>query len=257
MHVMYVGAVGAGKTFCAVADAIEDKGDFIVSNVPMAVDDQNELAGKTVDVWERFDDDAFINSRCGALVLDEAPLWLDARKFEMLSGHARRKIIEHRKDDLFIVSTAQHIAFIDKVFRILCDEVRLVERRWFPFIGWIWPKCVRPTIICKDCGRIRRDGEGDDSHFIKRLFGVGTYYRWSAYPVTVIGAEESAAGDALNEEKAVRKGRRLFDIHIASAYDTHAKLSPIAAAALRKKRRETTPRTPEHILDVHVKSEET
>jgi len=119
MHIMYVGSVGSGKTYCAVADAIEDiakdRGDFIITNQPLDCEKLKQYVEKqkngrlvlddfVVNDWTDFVDDVVKDGRFGSLVIDEAPLWLDARKWDSLSGEARRKIIEHRKDDLFIVA---------------------------------------------------------------------------------------------------------------------------------------------------------
>lgn len=256
MHIMYCGAVGAGKTFCAVHDAIKDAGDFIFTNQP--IDDEKlaslyglenvsevlryqdkekiEAGTKIVKIWEDFSSNTVKEARCGTLLIDEAPLWLDARKWDSLSPDARRKIIEHRKDDLFIVSTAQDVSFIDKIFRILCDEVRILRMISLPFVGFLFPYSKRPTIICEHCGRIRRDGVGDDSSFLKKLFGFGTVYLYDVYKPTIILKEgQDATGQDLPEEKAIRHGFILFDIRIAQAYDTSKKLSAVADTALRKR----------------------
>jgi len=252
-HIMYVGPVGSGKTYNAVAHAIEDAGDFITTNQPIDESRLNQwlvenpkkakeifklgdgllgkIAKKVVE-WTTFGDDVAINARCGVLLIDEAPLWLDARKFDALSADARRKIIEHRKDDLLIISTAQDVAFIDKVFRLLCDEVRLVHQVSFPFIGWFWPTCVRPTIVCSHCGRIRRDGHGDDRG-LKRWFGFGTFYSWSTFKAKDLIDSQDTTGETV-EPKSIGGGWRLFDIRIAMIYDTSAKLSGVAKAAARR-----------------------
>jgi len=250
---MYVGPVGSGKTYNAVAHAIEDAGDYIVTNQPI---DQSRLIDwlegnpkkaeqifaladgtfakimKKVIEWTAFNEDVAIDARCGVLLIDEAPLWLDARKFDALSGDARRKIIEHRKDDLLIISTAQDVAFIDKVFRLLCDEVRLVHQVSFLFIGWIWPTCVRPTIICRNCHRVRRDGHGDDRG-IKKWFGFGTFYSWSTFKAKDLIDAQDTTGETV-EPKSIGGGWRRFDIRIAAIYDTSAKLSGVAKAAGRR-----------------------
>jgi len=252
---MYVGPVGSGKTYNAVAHAIGDAGDFITSNTPIQELSLNEYLAtsaknveamfttaegtikevlKKVVLWTTFSDEVAVGAKCGVLLIDEAPLWLDARKYDALSPDARRKIIEHRKDDLLIISTAQDVAFIDKVFRLLCDEIRLVRQVSFPFIGWIWPTCKRPTIVCSSCGRVRRDGHGDDRG-IKRWFGFGTFYSWTTFKAKDLIDSQDTTGEKV-EPKSIGSGNRLFDIRIAALYDTSRKLSALAAAATARKR---------------------
>lgn len=254
MHIMYVGAVGAGKTYCAVAEAIKDAGDYIITNQPLdgerlallygvkkdvvRLEDQAQIdAGtKAVKTWEDFSDEIAKEARCGTLLIDEAPLWLDARKWDTLSPDARRKIVEHRKDDLLIVTTAQDVSFIDKVYRILADEVRLVRKISIPLLGFFFPWSKRPTIICAHCGRVRRDGVGDDSNLLKRLTGFGTVYIWDVFKPTVLAQEQDATGAEIPEEKAIGHGFRLYDHRIAEVYDTSKKLSGVADRAISARR---------------------
>jgi len=254
-HIMYVGPVGSGKTFNAIAEAIQDTGDFIVTNTPVSAseahkwvmdhkkyrerlatraDGPHDLHPKQIVEWKDFADKEVETARCGAFIIDEAPLWLDARKYDSLSPEARRKIIEHRKDDLAIISTAQDVAFIDKVFRLLCDEIRLVKMVRLPLIGWFWPTSVRPTIICRDCGRVRRDGAGDDRG-VWSWFGFGTLYSWTSFKAKDLIDAQDTTGETI-EPKSIGGGFRLFDIRIASAYSTSMKLSAAAAAALASRR---------------------
>lgn len=267
MHVMYVGPVGAGKTFCAVADALKDEGDYIITNQPIDVEKlhahlglrtdlyreedekQIEEGGKVVKIWRDFKDECVRDARCGTLLIDEAPLWLDARKWDSLDDSARRKIIEHRKDDLYIVSTAQDVSFIDKVYRVLADEIRIVERKSLPIIGWIFPYSKRPTIICCHCGRVRRDGVGDNSSWWKKALGFGTYYRWDVFTPNILSQQQDAAGKELPQERRIGHGRRLFDIRIADVYDTSRKLSGVAAEALRDRRAARAPKTVKKPVD--------
>lgn len=251
-HIMYVGGVGTGKTYCAIAAALEDDGDYIVSNQPLRLDlmdkefgvelpdrdvltDQQVIdkGSKAVKTYQDFEDDAFKEAKCGVLFIDEAPLFMDARKWDSLSDEARSKIIEHRKDDIDVYSTAQHVSFVDKLFRIMTDEVRLVRKESWPLLGYLWPHSVRPTIWCQ-CGRMRRDGVGDESAWWKRLLGFGTIYRWRIYSPTILGDEQDIAGTDLPESAELGSGRRLFDIRLARIYDTGHKLSGVARN--RKKR---------------------
>lgn len=254
MHIMYVGPVGAGKTFNAVAEAVIDAGDHIATNTALNgeaiaeyllakpdVGKKHDLRAdgsllhkdKQIILWEDFGNDTVKDAKCGVLLIDEAPLWLDARKYDALSPDARRKIIEHRKDDLLLLSTAQDVAFIDKVFRLLCDEIRLVKSSWLPFLGWFVPTSVRPTIVCKDCARVRRDGKGDDRGW-RKWFGCGTIYTWTTFKAKDLIDAQDTTGETV-EPKAIGSGWRLFDTRIAKCYETSLKLSHIAAHAMESR----------------------
>lgn len=234
MFILYVGGVGSGKTLALVHDAITDAGDFIYSNFDIDVEgvkasDDPDGDDKKLVRWKSFDDETVRDAKCGALLIDEAPLWLDARKWETLNPEARRKLLEHRKDDLIIIGTSQHISFIDKIFRLMTDEIRLVKICSLPFIGWIWPKCVRPTQWCEHCGRVRRDGHGDDIG-LRRVFGFGSYIKWETYAGADLERLQATSGEDERPEP-LRTGRRLFDIEVARRYSTVDKLSGCAAAA--------------------------
>lgn len=256
-HIMFVGPVGSGKTYMATREALLDAGDFIVTNTPFdreatdqyfdqigkkdherifmradgSVSSPFGIGGKQLLNWSDFAEDACFLAKCGTLLIDEAPLWLDARKYDSLSAEARMKIIEHRKDDLTLVSTAQDVSFIDKVFRTLCDEIRMVRMVRLPFIGWIWPTSVRPTIVCRDCGRVRRDGKGDDRGIFK-MFGFGTAYSWQAFKAKDLLDAMDVTGESVPEPKRLGSGMSLFDIRIAACYSTSLKLSDKAKEAM-------------------------
>jgi hypothetical protein len=260
MHIMWCGPVGSGKTYNAIADIVKDAGDFVVAphglvNIEAlnaAIEslprrDALEMFlradgsfhwdgdGKALQEFRDLNDESAVAARCGTWFLDEAPMWLDARKFDALLPEARRKLLEHRKDDLLIISTAQDVSLIDKIFRLLADEIRVVRQSGFPFIGWFWPTCVRPTIICRHCGRVRRDGYGDDRGWRKRL-GFGTFYMWDTFKAKDLIDAQDPTGEAI-EPKKIGSGMRLFDVRIAAAYDTSKKLSEVATKALEARRR--------------------
>ena len=247
-HIMYVGGVGMGKTALAVYACQQDHGDNVFSNIPLNQEyfpnPDRKGTFKNIIEWIALDD--LEHATCGVWFMDEADMWLDSRKFSSLNDVARRKLKEHRKDDIRIISTTQHVSFVDRVFRILCDEVRVVSRRSWPFIGWIWPSCVRPDMNCPHCGRMRPDGMGDRHYWWQRWLGMGTVYTWDVYPASILGASEDASGKDLEREeeesvdeegnptrpsKRLGHGHKLFNMSFAGAYDTSAKASQAAHEA--------------------------
>lgn len=250
---MYVGGVGMGKTALAVLACQKDRGDFVYSNIPLNQQffpnkhKPGEMKG--IIQWRTLDE--VEHAVCGVWLMDEADMWINSRKFASMPDVARNKLKEHRKDDIRIVSTTQHVGFVDSIFRTLCDEVRIVTRRSWPVIGWIWPSCVRPDMRCAHCGEIRDDGIGDRAKWWQRWLGMGTIYTWDVYPASVLGESEDASGrDLARQEsenvdedgnptqpsKRIGHGSKLFNLDFALAYDTSCKASQSAAEAIRMTR---------------------
>jgi len=235
MFNIYVGGVGSGKTTAAVRDAILHPGNNVyvhasmgITKVPAKIEGQ----WKNVIQWETLDD--LSDARCGVILIDEADMFFNSRDYAKLNDVIRRKMKEHRKDHVYIIATTQHISFVDKVMRIFVDEVRLIERHGFPFIGWFWRDSARPPIICRSCRMMRPDGIGDRVGW-RKWFGMGTFYSWKGYPASILGEDESAKAVDIKkrEENAtddkpplhVSQGRFFFSSLVASVYDTSAKVS--------------------------------
>jgi len=217
---MYVGAVGQGKTYNAVACAARWPGEFVYANMDLVI------PGKECIKWVDFDE--VKDSVCGTLLIDEADMWLNSREFASLSPHARTLIKEHRKHHLRIVTTTQDVSFIDKVFRKLCDEVRVVKKVSLPVIGWFKPDCVRPSLKCPHCKATRTDdGVGDHDPWWGRWFGFGTIYFWNVYPPSILGEIEGNLSQELERKEIppIGSGWAWFSQKIAGFYDTSAKAS--------------------------------
>jgi len=230
MHVMFVGSVGQGKTYNAVRFAFDSPGKKVFANIDL------QMPGAELHKWQLFDE--IKNATCGTLFIDEADMWLNSREFAKLDNTARDVLKEHRKHHLRIVTTTQHVSFVDRIFRILCDEVRIVKKVSLPFIGFLWPDCVRPSIHCHHCSKVRLDdGKGDHFAWWGRWFGFGTLYFWDVYPPSVLGEDESA--NALDTEmrgiQPIGKGWCKYSQAIAAMYDTSARAS-VDARAMRVRR---------------------
>jgi len=204
MHIMTMGSVGSGKTLMAIEETLQSFkiGYNVYSNINLNLPKPWKL-----HKWQNFSE--IKDAKCGVLFIDEASMYLDSRKFASLEDDIKDLIKEHRKHHLRIITTTQDVSFIDKIFRILCDEVRIMKKYNLPFIGWFIKDCIRPNIVCKDCGIIREDdGIGDQSTKLKKLLGFGTIYTYSVYPATIIGEQEDASGNELERKNipALRSG---------------------------------------------------
>jgi len=235
MHVMFVGAVGQGKTYNAVRFAFNSPGDNVFTNIPL------KMEGVNIVKWQEFHE--IKEATCGTLFIDEADMWLNSREFAKLDNTARDVLKEHRKHHLRIVTTTQHVSFVDRIFRILCDEVRIVKKVSLPFIGWFRPDCVRPSIVCHHCRKVRSDdGTGDHDKAWRRWLGFGTVYFWDIYPPSVLGEDESA--NAMDTEmrgiEPIGKGWCLYSQAIAAMYDTSARAS-VDARVMRQNKSTSYP----------------
>jgi len=219
---MYAGAVGSGKTLGALKFVLECPGNNVYANMDINLPEPKKLVR-----WSRFD--AIRDATCGVLLIDEASMFLDAREFAKLDPTIKDLIKEHRKHHLRIVTTTQDVSFIDKMFRILCDEVRVMRRVSLPFIGWFWPDCVRPDIVCQVCKDVRiDDGIGDRNKWYGRWFGFGTIYHYKVYPPTILGEQEDASGSELERKQIQPLSTGWFawsTFKFLGLYDTSAKVS--------------------------------
>jgi len=230
--ILIVGSVGAGKTYNAVAQIAKNK-DKGYQNVYANMDMMHDklLIHKWLDPAELKD------ANCGYVLVDEADMWFNSRNYAQLDETFRNLLKEHRKHHLRIIYTTQHLSMIDKIMRIFLDEVWLVKKVSFPIIGWIWPKCVRPDIVCHHCGLVRiDDGRGDRDTPLKRWLGFGTFYVWSVYPTSSLRDEEDM--QEIEEMDVKRKGWgvRLFDLEIARMYDISEKVSEHAHEYRKQKK---------------------
>jgi len=233
---MFVGAVGQGKTYNAVRFAVESPGDNIFANLPLQFPETYKI---NVHKWTDFAE--IKDATCGTLFIDEADMWLNSREFAKLDNTARDVLKEHRKHHLRIVTTTQHVSFVDRIFRILCDEVRVVKKVSLPFVGWLNPDCVRPSITCRHCRVVRTDdGIGDHYKWWGRTLGFGTLYFWNVYPPTILGEDESATAETVEQKiEPTSRGWCFYSNRIAAMYDTSARAS-VDARAMRQAKQTLT-----------------
>lgn len=190
----------------AVADAWEYKKVFA----------PKELELKIPGVEVVYYDDLLHMTRiamCGLVIIDEGAIKLAAREWELLDKRVRQWLMEHRKYHCDIVTTTQDVRFIDKIFRVLSDEVRVVtmERKWFRYGRR--SKSARPDMVHSVCGDVTVKG---DTGRLARLFGWVTYFRWECYNASDLIGEVSSQFEPLPFDS----GGRWFNIDVANSYDT-------------------------------------
>jgi len=202
-HIMVNGAVGSGKSVHAqqlidqmlMRDAKRRRADGrheplrserLFSTIPL---EGHDVPATVVDRKTIY------TAHCGVLFIDELQLYLGARDWEKMSDDAKDFWTRHRHYDVTIISTTQHPSFVDKMCRILTDEVRLMSIVSLPFVGWFKRSSVRPPDPCRcaACQAVphpRRDALGDRHYWWQRAFGFGTILIWRVYPPSILGGEE-------------------------------------------------------------------
>jgi len=161
----------------------------------------------------------------GIYYIDEMQDYFPARGFKEFSKAAIKWWTQHRKFDAFIISNTQHPEFVDKICQILTDEVHIPTLHRIPFIGWFYPKCVRPPqVYDEEKGRdrhYRRDALGDRSHWVWRFLGFGTLMRVRVWPPSILGGEKDLTPKEIEkrgQSKKIRTHWRLFNIDFANRY---------------------------------------
>lgn len=243
MLIIYVGDVGAGKSFCALKYALTCNRGFW-DNLERSVYKTQEqfptifantffkpIYETKMRRWK--EPKEFAHMTCGVVYVDECDMYFNSRKFQNLSDEAREFIKERRKHHCRMVMTTQNVSFVDKVFRTLASQVRIVRRLSLPFVGHIWPWSVRADVVCKFCKKVRLDdGIGDQSTRFRRWLGFGTVFFWTAWSPDVLGETESTKAEEIEAQderraqpKVLGRGMHLFDSRVAALYDTSSRIS--------------------------------
>jgi len=173
---------------------------------------------------------------CGVLFIDELHKYLPARGYDKLPQEAMDFWTTHRHRDLKIISNTQHVSFIDKIARIITDQVYLCKLVVVPFLGLV-KKTVRPPDPCHlqpDCPHPRRDAKGDRTTRWERLLRTGALILYNEYPPSILNDTESLDMNFV-EEQGIKKrssGFLLFDMKYAARARNTVRHTPRPQAAL-------------------------
>jgi len=233
---VFVGGVGTGKSYVTSALAVEDSYKNLASNSELNKDLVVAKHKRTWRQWRTIQELTSIT--CSSIIWEEIHLWLNSRKIAEMPDEVRDWISEHRKKHVRIYANTQHISFLDRIFRILADEICLVSKWSIPILGWICPSCVRPDVICGYCGEIRQDDGIGDRNGWRKWFGFGTVFFWWAYPASVLKDIESANGQGIEMQSMAIPcgfGFKFFNKNLIYN-DTSAELSKLAHACRKNSR---------------------
>jgi len=245
---LFIGARGSGKTLLLVRLAAEDSGDKILTNFPIDEDKMNawltakKLAPKKIEMIEHPRD--FYGKTCAYRLLDEAQKYFAARRYKDVDDTALAAIYESRKDDAAMGMTTQMLRTVDVITAGFADQIVRVTRLKAPIIGWIWPKCVRKSIWCKFCGKLRRDGIGDaEQGGLLGWMGWGTYFKLEKIDPEKIVKTRTVDGSAMTENETdtsvVWTKYALYDQTLADCYDSGQKIEMCCTKSTEKKKQKT------------------
>jgi hypothetical protein len=215
------------RTFGAALKACRAE---VRSTLPEYVDSPDGLRATTPlsghVVPARFVQDITMCEERGIDYVDEMQDYFGARDFKKFEKTSIRWWTQHRHYDKVIISNTQHPDFVDKICRILTNEVWFPQMLSLPFLGWVLPSSRRPPQFMGE-GRdraARRDAMGDTFNWYRRLLGFGTVFVVWVYPPSILGEHEDLTPEAV----AMRKKSRLrwlphfvfFNIKFARRYDS-------------------------------------
>jgi len=117
---LYTGRPGSGKTLMLTRRVLRalDMGYVVYTNYPIK-HEKAEREGR-LKLWQDLWD--LIELKDGIIVMDEAHVYMNSRKWDALPDDMQVKLQQHRKHGLHIWGTVQHENRIDVVYRELVSR---------------------------------------------------------------------------------------------------------------------------------------
>jgi len=106
---------------------------------PSILRDRNKKKWKSVPrsnlgYWRRLED--LYSFQEGIIVMDEAHVYMNARRWKDMPESMEKKLAQHRKDGLHIWGTVQSVNRLDTIVRELIDYWYVYQNNWFSFTRW-------------------------------------------------------------------------------------------------------------------------
>jgi len=116
MITLVTGLPGAGKTYFAVREMVQalKEGRDVYTNIPCKIEG--------VKYWKKLKNLLYLKK--GLIVMDEAQVYLNSRKWDTLPEWVQYKLQQHRKQGLDILAITQSINRIDTVMRELIGDYK-------------------------------------------------------------------------------------------------------------------------------------
>jgi len=153
---MHTGRPGTGKTFNLVKDALKllRNGEIVYSNFKIYWNGHKEertrfkkflvwikikkewkdYPASNLRYWKKLEDLYRIEE--GTILIDEAHVYMNSRRWKDLPEEMEKKLAQHRKDGLHIIGTVQSVNRLDTIFRELIDFWYVYDNSWFFFVRW-------------------------------------------------------------------------------------------------------------------------
>ena len=121
VHII-TGLPGSGKTYFLVTKALKflAEGRVVYSNFWI------DWSGSGLVYWEKVQE--LQNVKDGVIIMDEAQIYFNARKWDFLDEKLKYKLQQHRKDGLDVGGSVQNIKRLDVVMRELVSHYYEVKR---------------------------------------------------------------------------------------------------------------------------------
>jgi len=117
---IYTGLPGSGKTYVLVRQALKflKKGVHVWTNFSIKPVDPKYMP--FLHYWRRVEDLRGVKN--GIILMDEAQIYFNSRKWADLPSEWQYKLQQHRKEGLHIFGTVQNIKRIDTIMRELVSH---------------------------------------------------------------------------------------------------------------------------------------
>jgi len=154
--IAYSGRPGTGKTYSAVREILKklNSGYSVHSNIWIDWNGKrerrtsfkrllfrlglkrkwNDYPAENLKYWKRLED--LWNIESGIIFMDEAHVYINARRWKDMPEEMERKLAQHRKDGLHIYCTVQSVNRLDTIFRELIDYWYVCQNNFFWFTRW-------------------------------------------------------------------------------------------------------------------------
>jgi len=222
MFTVYVGRVGAGKTYAMVRAAMQayENGETVFANIDLDTTGWKAREGSRYVRWREPFELLEPAVRCGTVLWDELGASVNNRESDFWPLALTIKLIEHRKDHLDFHATVQDDELADKNVRRFYNRVFFVSEWRVPLLGLVKSAWRRPDLPCPNEGCSKTD------HLLMR---GDKGPPWAA---TVYRAKDVHPKYTQNKQKHESRGSTFygFDVRIASAYASSAKVASEAVA---------------------------
>lgn len=168
IHIL-TGLPGSGKTYVLVRKALEflDRDIPVYSNFLLNVPEDKKYL---VHYYNKMSD--LINLERGVVLMDEAQIYFNSRKWETLDERLQYKFQQHRKDGLDIWGTVQDIRRLDVIVRELVSHYyecsKLIASDEFSVKPWGIIRVTRYEV--RDHDKIRRRFLSREWFLIKKKY---------------------------------------------------------------------------------------